>query len=251
MVVNYKPYHRAIFINSSNRISGALYEKASGISQFFSLRDANQKLADENAFLKSRLPESFQLSPNYIRLVTDSLTTRQYVFRAARVINNSVNKQHNFLTLNRGSIDGIKKDMGVICSEGLVGVVNKTSPHYSTVISLLNARWKVSAKVKNTGYFGSIEWDGKSSQYVNLTEIPLHANVKPGDLIVSSNYSGTFQEGIPIGEVEEVELNEGDSFFTIRVKLSVDFKKLTFVEVIENKQLYEQQILEKITQDDW
>ncbi|PZX16860.1 rod shape-determining protein MreC [Breznakibacter xylanolyticus] len=250
LVFRYNPYHRSVFVSSSNRLSGALYEGTHALTHFFSLQRDNDRLADENAFLKSRLPGAFQMSPNYIRLVKDSLTGQQYAYHSARVINNSVNKSFNYLTLDKGSIDGIRQETAVICPDGIVGVVRRVSPHFTSVISLLNSRLKISGKLKESGHFGSVSWDGTDSRYVNLSEIPLHATVKPGDLIVTSGYSAIFPEGIPIGTVDEVEAEEGESFFRIRVKLAVDFKRLSYVEVVDNTYRGEQLQLEKQNEND-
>jgi rod shape-determining protein MreC len=250
LVVLYNPYHKGVFISSANSISASLFKKSSIVEQFFTLQETNLKLAEENAFIKSRLPESFQLSASYMRLVSDSLSTHQYIYRSCRVINNSVNKQYNFLTLDKGRIHGIRKEMGVISPDGVVGIIRNTSANYTTVISILNTHLKISAKIKETGYFGSIEWTGKSPQHAFFNEIPLHAKVKQGDLVVTSGFSSIFPENIPIGVVEEVTQHEGESFYRILVKLSVDFKKLAYVEVIENTMREERIMIEKETENE-
>ena len=145
---------------------------------------------------------------------------------------------------------GIEKEMGVISSKGVVGIVNNVSENYSTVISVLNTRLKVSVKLEETGYFGALEWDGKTFDQAVLNEIPRHATVNVGDLVETSGYSAIFPEGILIGTVHEVDLDKGESFYTIKVKLSVNFKDLAFVEVIGNVMREEQVELEKDTEDD-
>jgi len=250
MVVSNNPYQKATFVSSSSRLTGYLYTKASAVTQFFTLQQTNKRLAEENAFLKSRLPGSFQITPDYLRMAKDSLTEQQVVYRAARVINNSVNKPYNFITLDKGKINGITPEMGVICADGIVGIVREVSPNYATVISVLNTRLKISAKLKNSGYFGSIEWNGLSHEYAYLMEIPLHASVKEGEWVVTSGYSAIFPEGIPIGTVEEIKHDEGESYYELKIKLSVDYKKLEYVEVIENKGAKEKLLLEKSLQND-
>jgi rod shape-determining protein MreC len=250
LVVSNNPYHKASFVSSSRRVSGGIYNVYNSLTQFFTLEQANRTLAEENAFLRSRLPGSMQLSDNYIRLVTDSLAVQNYVFRAARVINNSVNRTYNFITIDRGRLHGIGNEMGVVCTEGVVGIVREVSNNYATVVSLLNQRLKVSAKLKDTDYFGSIEWNGISPRYVNLAEVPLHAVVKKGDWVVTSGFSSIFPEGIPIGEVDEVDYVEGESYYQIKVKLSVDFNKLSYVETIENRNKNERLSIEKSTEND-
>jgi rod shape-determining protein MreC len=250
LVVSNNPYQRASYVSSARKLSGSIYNQYNSLTQFFTLEEANRKLAEENAFLRSRLPGNFQLSDDYIRLVTDSLTQQQYVYRAARVINNSVNKSYNFITLDRGRSHGIAPEMGVVCPEGVVGIVRDVSTNYATVVSLLNQRLKVSAKIKDTDYFGAIEWNGFSPRYVNLSEIPLHAVVKQGDLVVTSGFSTIFPEGIPIGEVDEVSHFEGESYYQIKVKLSVDFNKVSYIETIENRDRKERSLIEKKTEND-
>jgi rod shape-determining protein MreC len=246
LVVSNNSFQKASFVSSSTRLTGYLYSKSSAVTQFFTLQQTNKRLAEENAFLKSRLPGAFQITPDYLRLVNDSLTEQRFVYRAARVINNSTNKQYNFITLDKGKVNGIAREMGVICADGIVGIVRETSPNYATVISALNTRLKISAKIKSSGYFGSIEWNGLSSKYVYLMEIPLHAKVKEGDFVVTSGFSAIFPEGIPIGVVEEIKHDEGESYYELKVKLSVDFNKLEYVEVIENKGGKEKVQLEKL-----
>ncbi len=250
LVVNYNSYQRSVFMSSSNNVSGGLYDSYSNGAEYLMLRQVNRELAQENAYLRSRLPESFKASRDYFNLVFDSLSQQEYIYRAAKVINNSSNKRFNYITLNKGRNHGLEAEMGVISSRGVVGIVKNISDNYSTVISILNTRLKVSAKLKSSGYFGALEWDGSNYQYAYLNEIPRHANVKVGDLIVTSGYSSIFPGDILIGHVDEVNLNEGESFFEIKVKLSVDFKNLTYVEVIGHPLKQEQLNLENETEND-
>lgn len=250
LVVNYNAYQRSVFTSSSNSVSGGLYNSYSDGAEYLMLRQVNRELAQENAYLRSRLPESFKASRDYFNLVFDSLSQQEYVYRAAKVINNSSNKRFNYITLNKGRNHGLEREMGVISSRGVVGIVKNISDNYSTVISILNTRLKVSAKLKSSGFFGALEWDGNDYQYAYLNEIPRHAKVKVGDLIVTSGYSSIFPGDILIGHVDEVNLNEGESFFEIKVKLSVDFKNLTYVEVIGHPLKQEQLNLENETEND-
>jgi rod shape-determining protein MreC len=213
------------------------------------LQKINEELAKENSYLRSQLPTSFKDSKDYFSLVYDTLNKRQYTYRSAKVINNSTNKYFNFITLNKGSLNGIRKEMGVISSKGVVGIVKDVSDHYTSVISILNTRLHISAKLKESGFFGSLNWDGKDYRYAWLNEIPIHAPVKVGDLVVTSGYSSIFPEGILIGTVEEVEKDKGESFFRIKVRLSVDFKDLSYVEVISNNMRDEQFNLESGNND--
>jgi len=250
LVVNYNAYQRSSFLTSSSSISGGIFKRYSAGAEYLMLREINEDLARENAYLRSRLPESFRASRDYFNLVYDSLSQQEYIYRTARVINNSTNKRLNYLTLNKGTAHGIEPEMGVISNKGAIGIVKNVSENYSTVISIINTRLKISARLKESGFFGSLEWAGDSYQHVYLVDIPRHANVSAGDLVVTSGYSSIFPEGIVLGNVENVELEKGASFYRIKVKLSADFKKLTFVEVIGHSMRDEQITLEKETEDD-
>lgn len=249
LIVNHNSYQRATWISSSNKVSGSVYNSYSNITQYLMLQKINEELAKENSYLRSQLPTSFKDSKDYFSLVYDTLNKRQYTYRSAKVINNSTNKYFNFITLNKGSLNGIRKEMGVISSKGVVGIVKDVSDHYTSVISILNTRLHISAKLKESGFFGSLNWDGKDYRYAWLNEIPIHAPVKVGDLVVTSGYSSIFPEGILIGTVEEVEKDKGESFFRIKVRLSVDFKDLSYVEVISNNMRDEQFNLESGNND--
>ncbi len=244
MVVNYNSYQRASWISSSNSVSGGVYRSFSDATQYLQLKQINEELAKENTYLRSQLPSSFKDSKDYFSLVYDSLNKRQYTYRTAKVINNSVNKHFNYITLNKGSNNGIVKEMGVISAKGVVGIVKDVSDHYSSVITILNTRLLISGKLKESGFFGALGWDGNDYRYVWLNEIPIHAHVVVGDLVVTSGFSSIFPEGILIGSVEVVERDKGESFYRIKVKLSVDFKDLSYVEVMSNKMKEEQLNLE-------
>ncbi len=244
LIINYNSYQRASWMSSSSKASGDVYRTFSNVSQYLMLQQINEELANENTFLRSQLPSSFKYSKDYFSLVYDSLNKRQYSYRTAKVINNSVNKHFNYITLNKGEKNGIEKEMGVISSKGVVGIVKDVSSHYSSVISILNTRLLISGKLKESGFFGALGWDGKDYTHAWLNEIPIHAPVSVGDLIVTSGFSAIFPEGILIGSVESVEKDKGESFYRIKVKLSVDFKDLSFVEVISNDMRDEQLKLE-------
>ncbi len=241
MIISFNENQKAIFLSSSSRFSGSLFESLSNMEQYFSLTKVNKELSNENAALRNLIPTSFKRSKDYFTLIGDSTTSLRYKYRSSRVVNNTIRKHFNYITLNKGTKDGIREDMGVINNRGIVGIVIKTSPNFSTVLSLLNPRLKISAKLKNTNFFGSISWDNKSPYYVTLDEIPEHAKVELGEQVVTSGYSSTFPEGILIGTVDLVEHPPGESFFKIKVKLSVDFSQLSYVEVVENL-LQEQQL---------
>ena len=224
-IFNYNKYQKVQYLNSSNRITATVYNSYNSVVQYFGLAKVNRVLAEENAELKSSLQfiSSAEINADF-----------SYEYISARVINNSVNKTHNYITLNKGRKDGIKPDMGIISSEGIVGVVVSVSESYAHGFSILNNRWGLSAKLKKNGFYGPIEWDGADYQYVKLKEIPFHVDMVVGDTIVSSGYSAVFPEGIMVGTIESFSQPEGESFYDINVKLASDFKSLYFVEVIYN-----------------
>src|SRR5690606_4320174 len=151
----------------------------------------------------------------------------------ARVINNSVNGAFNYITLDRGRRHGIKPDQGIISSSGIVGVVGEVSDSYAMGLSVLNGRWSVSAKLKNNGYYGSLHWDGTDYKHAILSEIPLHVEIAIGDTIETSGYSAVFPEGIPVGTISDYTKPAGENYYSIEVRLAVDFKSLSHVEVVE------------------
>ncbi|MFV0591068.1 MAG: rod shape-determining protein MreC [Draconibacterium sp.] len=231
-IVNYNSFQRSRFLNTSNAASASVYSSYSAVVQYFGLKKVNKHLMEENAFLRNQL-DQFENIPG------DSTETRvssdsTFHFIAARVINNSVNRQQNYITLNRGRKHGVKPDQGIISSEGIVGIVTSVSESYSMGLSVLNPRWSISAKLKKNGYYGSLIWNGKDYKYADLNEIPFHVDVAVGDTIVTSGYSSVFPEGIMVGKVESFTQPPGENYYIIHVALSTDFKSVTWVEVIDD-----------------
>lgn len=250
LIFNYNNYQKVKFLNSSSRFTGKVYDSYSKAENYFRLPSVNRELAAENA----RLRELLGINPGIIR-IPDSLLQKgsdehlKYAYISARIISNSVNQQQNYLTLDKGSDDGVRPDMGIISTDGVAGIVTNVSPSYSTGLSLLNTRWNVSAKLAKNDYFGSLVWDGKNYREALLNEIPFHVDVAVGDTIVTSGFSAFFPEGITLGTVGSFEKSGGDSFYTIRVKLSVDFKSISYVEVIENSKKPEIDAINKLNSD--
>ena len=256
MVVTYNNYQRAAFFDSSNFISGTLFETFSSIWQIFDFKQVNVRMAEENAVLRAALQEHLLKSNpgNYRssdsiylpRIAKDSSLKAVYRFTTARVVNNSINQQHNFITLNKGRHDGVKENMGVIANGQVVGLVYKVSENFSTVISLLNSRWKISAKIKRNDYFGSLSWNGRDYRRVQLNEIPYHVPVQNGDTVVTTGYTTSFPEGMVIGTISDFSIGTGSNFYKIEIMLAADFKNLVIVGLVENKQLNEMKQLESL-----
>lgn len=226
------PYQKVAFYNFSHKISGRTALRMSNISDYFSLHQENRKLAEENAMLYNNLSTSYSFT-SLSDTGNDSAGTRKYFYLPTRVINNSVNKQYNFITLDRGSESGIAPDMAVISTDGIVGVVKSVSENYSSVLSVLNLDFTVSAKIKKNGYFGPLTWSGSSSYYATLVDIPHHVKISEGDTIITSGFGGVFPEGYLIGIIDDYRL-KGGNYYEIKVRLSNDFRKLNYVQVIRN-----------------
>jgi rod shape-determining protein MreC len=174
----------------------------------------------------------------------DTVDAPAYYFTSAKVISNSVNKQFNYITLNKGSRHGIKPDMGIINDQGVVGVITHVSKNYSTGLSMLNKRLLIPAKITKNNYFGSLVWDGEHYNTADLNEIPFHVMVNVGDTVVTSGYSNIFPEGIMIGIIKDYTAVSGTNFYNIKVELSTNFKTLKYVDVVKNTKRAEQIKLE-------
>lgn len=251
LVFNYNSFQKAIFLNSASRVTGNIYNTYHSVTRYFDLVRVNRELAGENARLKSELqgkPESYEFA---FSLPQDSLTANfTYRFIPAKVINNSVNKPFNYITLNRGRKDGIQPDQGIISAKGIVGVVAQVSESYAMGLSVLNQRWSISAKLKKSGYYGSLAWQGENYRMASLFEIPLHAEIALGDTVVTSGFSSIFPGDVLIGTIHEFSRPEGENYYSITVELTVDFKALSYVEVIENLEKSEIEQLENLVKDD-
>jgi rod shape-determining protein MreC len=243
-MVSFNNYQRVTFFNSSNDLVGNVYERFSHLDDYFNLRRTNARLAAENASLRKQLQFRIMNQINYPINRPDTVDAPAYYFASAKVISNSVNKQFNYITLNKGSRQGIKPDMGIISADGVVGVITNVSPNYSTGLSLLNKRLSIPAKITKNNYFGALVWDGEHSNTADLKEIPFHIMVNVGDTVVTSGYSSIFPEGIMIGIISKFDVESGTNFYNIKVDLSTNFRTLKYVEVVKNTKQAELKTLE-------
>jgi rod shape-determining protein MreC len=235
-------YQKALVFNISRNISGYVDSRIFNFRQYIYLNETNRALAEENTRLRNDLMSSYKLSIRPCTSVEfDSAWLRQYNFIPARVISNSVNKQNNFISIDKGALHGIETDMAVVSSGGIVGIVTGVSNNFSTVIPVLNRDLRISSRLKNTGYFGSLHWDGRDPGTALIHELPHHVTIKAGDTVITSGYSAIFPEGIMVGTISEFEIR-GGNFYTAVVQLSTDFRKLTHVYVIEN--FFREELLE-------
>jgi rod shape-determining protein MreC len=245
LIIENNRYQGAQFFNSSNGFVASVNSFSQGVREYFSLRDINNTLAAENAYLRQRL-EAKDQAAHLGGTVTDSAVIKRFDFVSARIVNNSVDRFTNFMTINKGSDDGLQKNMAVISSLGAVGKIKAVSDHYAVVMSLLNIDMMVSASIKRTGHFGTIQWDGRDPEIVNLKFIPPHVKPVKGDTIVTSGYNAVFPEGIVIGIIDEVKLADAALFYELDVKLMQDFRKLSFVTVVKSKLKQEQDSIEQV-----
>ncbi len=231
LVAQFNSFHKARFFKIRHVLLGGISKKYDDYAMYFSLNSENKALVQENAKLYNLLPGDYY-NPISEELPDTSLD-KKYVFSSARVINNSINKQYNFITLNMGKRHGVEPEMAVICDKGLVGVVKESTENFSSVVSVLNREFFPNAMIQRNRYFGYIEWPGRRHDEVILKEIPVHVEIMIGDTIITSGHSAIFPEGILIGTVESFTPSEG-IFHDITVELSTDFKNLSNVMVVKN-----------------
>lgn len=231
-------------LNSSNLAVANVYETAANTKEYFSLKQENEKLALENSVLHNFLKRNYAVLPLREFVRRDTLYKQQYSYIAAKVVNSSVNKRRNFLTLNMGSDQGLTQDMAVMTSNGIVGIITNVSRNFSSAMSLLHKDVRVNCQLKKDGSYGPLIWDGSDYQFCQLTDIPTHAKIMKGDTVITSELSGIFPEGIMVGTIESYEKRKNESYYTAKVRLSADLKKVNHVYVIKNKFKKERDSLE-------
>lgn len=241
-------YHKSKIISSANFLSGGVYEKINDVSEYFNLRTQNDALAIENARLKSLLFKT--IDSTAIKNFMNQKTNLPEDIVVSKVIHNSYNVHENFLTLNSGSLQGIKPDMGVVNNLGIVGIIDNTSPKFSTVISILNVKSQINAKIKKSNHFGSLIWNGKNTGFVQLIDVPRLAAIRKGDTIVTGGQSVIFPENINIGTIDKIEIDDQTHYYTINVKLFNDMTNLGHVYIIKSKDRDELNNLEKTTENE-
>ncbi|TRO67069.1 rod shape-determining protein MreC [Christiangramia sabulilitoris] len=238
-------FHKSRFVSSANFVTGGVYTWSNNIKTYLHLDEYNERLLEENNKLR-----------NIISNIKDSISVEKqldstsfegdYLFRTARVINNNFSNQDNYLTLNRGKASGIEQEFGVITSQGIVGIVDRVNENYSRVISILNSRSRINAQLNNTYHFGSLVWNGKDPNIVQLIDVPRQAPVKKGDTIITGGRSLIFPKGLPIGSIEDFTLDQTQSYYTINIKLFNDMTNIGYVYIIENVNKKEIEKLQEI-----
>ncbi len=250
LIIRSNPYHSAAYFHTSSELAGSIYEARNNVVEYLDLKQVNTQLANENARLREMLSKT--TIPVIVEHHPDSAQNPnipfQYNYLAAKAINNSTQLNHNFITINKGSKHGITPDMGVINSNGVVGKVMSVSKNFAAVASLLNIDMNVSAIIKRDRTFGTVHWNGKDQETIQLLYVPRHVQLSKGDTIVTSGYNALFPEGIMVGCIKDFSLQQNATFYNIEIELSTDFSNLSFVYVIRNPLKEEQEELEISTE---
>lgn len=242
-------FHKSKFISSANFFTGNIYNWTNDLDAYFHLKEYNQRLQLENQRLRSQL--SHLRDTTISKTLVDSTTFEGiYTFRTAEVINNNYSKMDNYLTIDQGTKAGIEPDMGVITSKGIVGIIENVSKNFATVISILNSNSKINAQLKKSNHFGSLIWNGKDPNVVQLIDIPALAPIEKGDTIITGGKSLIFPKGIPVGRITDFHLDQSKSYYTIDIKLFNDMTNIGNVYVIENNSKEEILELQNLTKNE-
>lgn len=233
MLFSSNNYHRSAFVEQSTDVVGSIYNQREKLSRYLRLGEINDQLALENALLRARLPENFLFSDTTLLTVSDSLGKPRYRYRPARVINATVTRDKNYLTLDRGELQGVKKDMGVIAHGAIVGVVTSTSNNFSVVMPVIHSSYRT--PVRLNGFFGQLIWPGSDPAVARVDDIPKHARINPGDTVRTTGYGMTFPEGMLVGFVTEIDDEAKESFHVISITLATNFRRLNYVEIVTDR----------------
>jgi rod shape-determining protein MreC len=245
LLVNSTYYQSSVILKAGSRVTGRFYTGISNATDYLKLRTTNEQLARENALLRQMNRVSFLRNDTNSFWINDTVYKQQYKYIVSKVVLNTVGKRNNYIMLDKGSRSGIKKDMAVITSDGIVGTVVTVSENFSWVMSMLNKHTRISGRIVKNNQMGTIVWNGVDHLYGTLTDIPAHVKIAKGDTIVSSGYSYIFPAGIMIGTISDFRVEQGDHFYVIPFKFTVDFNALQYVYVVVNLMKDEQESLEK------
>lgn len=240
------PYHRSVWFGSANAVMGSVYDVQSNVTGYFGLREINEDLLTRTGQLEAEnlcLKQQLQAYKDQMSVDTD--TAKQYDYMIAHVVGNTITQAENYITLDKGSRDGIKQDLGVADHNGVIGIVSKVSDNYSLVISVLNPKLRLSVMIKDTESMGSLVWDGKDFRYALLEDLPRNVKFETGDTIVTTGFTPSFPKNVPVGRIRE-SFDNGGNFLTLKVELFSDFNRLNDVQVIINHQQDEQREIETL-----
>ncbi len=254
LLFQYNSYQGSVYFSTANVVAGKVYEWNSAVETFFSLTKVNQELTHRNVYLEHQVK---QLSDELVAATKDSLSLKRvqlsmlsnYRLMPAKVVDNSVDRRDNLLTIDKGEADGVRKDMGVVCGTGVVGIVYLVSRHYSVVIPVLSSQSNISCAIQGRGYFGYLHWPGGTSDRAFVDDIPRHAHFKLYDDVVTSGYSSVFPPGVHVGKILHVYNSRDGLSYRLEVKLSTDFGNLRDVCVIDDATMKERIELMRAAQD--
>lgn len=250
ILFHFNEFHEAAFMGVASEVTGKISEKYSNVEYYFHLKKTNEDLVKENESLRNQLRENFYKPDTSNQLIRDSIPFdslghhRIYAYRPAKVVSSIESLPNNYFMINRGENQGVHKDMVVISPTGVFGTIIHTSGNFATVMSLLHRQSRFSAKLKKSGETSIVLWDGESTQYLTMSNIPRSVQIARGDSVVTSQFSAyRLPQGILIGTVSEIVESKGSNFYTLRLKPATDFNKVEYATVIEAMQADEQKKL--------
>ncbi len=254
LLFTYNNYQGSIWMSSANAVSGKVYEVNAGVEQYFSLTDINEQLTKRNLYLEQRVQDlSSQIAAktgdSALMKLENYQLMKKFNLIPAKVVSNSIDKRDNLITIDKGEVDGVRKDMGVACGYGVVGIVFMTGRHYSVVMPILNSNSSISCTINKRGYFGYLHWTGGNSRVAFMDEVPRHAHFNLYDKVVTSGYSSVFPPGIEIGKIIHVYNSSDGLSYRCMVELSTNFAKLRDVSVIDDAQMKERIDILRAAQD--
>jgi rod shape-determining protein MreC len=243
-------FHSAEMVRHSSDVVGSVYSRRSQLSEYLRLGEINDQLSLENALLRSAASENYWQLRTEKDSLRDTTTMQRYFYRTAKVVNASVNREKNYITIDRGMLGEVRADMGVIAGGNIVGVVRSASEHFAVVMPVIHSDFKASVRLKRSGAFGSLVWRGGNAQLADVIDIPKNIPVASGDTIVTSGYSTYFPANIHVGVVEWVDDTDND-YHLIKVRMGADFRRLDHVLVVSDIFKEEQDtLLNKVEQQD-
>ncbi len=234
LTLNNQQYQQSLYLHSANALSARIYKLSDQVTSYFSLKDVNRALLLEYEQLLNSKPWNFTTHDTNIYVGQDPTSQRRYTYMHAEVINNSIIRRNNYITLNKGYKHGIQPDMGVITPNGVAGIIMHVSENFSVAMSLLHSDMLVSAKIVKSDQLGTLSWEGIDYRMASMTYIPPHLKLNVGDSIVTSGFSTVFPENIFIGTIQNWEIRRGENFITAGIELALDFNQLSYVYVVQN-----------------
>ncbi len=254
LLFQYNSYQGSVWFSSANAVAGKVLEWEADVEAFFSMSKVNQEITQRNIYLEQQVR---LLSEQLVEQSGDSGAVRRnqldllegYKLIPAKVVDNSVNRRDNLITIDKGTADGVEKDMGVACGNGVVGIVYMAASHYSVVIPVLNSNSSISCQIKGRGYFGYLRWTGGTSRLAYVEDIPRHAHFKLYEMVETSGHSSVFPPGILVGKILHVYNSADGLSYRLQVELSTDFGNLRDVCVIDNKPMVERLEVLRAAQD--